>query len=322
MLIESAIKKLDFALEEAKKLRDFILVCNNSNGSGKVDIRYKLSSSILDKLIVLTEKMLSDGGEFVRDVSSLRYTLEALINVRLFEKDEKYMLATYYSLINKQIELMEKRIERLKYEIDLYEELSKKEKSLTKSVLSNIDSNTNPSEITEQIKNVENLIDNELYFEITIFSENIETNGYSFHKFHLEEKVLPFYEKHINHLKKLRDKQANELLSMPLFKKHFPDIKNTNNVFEAIRKKCMEKSWSKKANKVSLNREYEYIYKYTSAIIHCDSYSFVTNSDFDDNERSLIIKMQSQYLEKINESIRKFLSLPDYISQFEIIKIQ
>jgi|GEM_PF-6035187 len=133
MSIESAIGNLNSALEEAKKQRDLISDCNeinkieNSDCSRKVDIRYKLSSSILNKLIVLTEKMLSDNGELVRDVSSLRYTLEALITVKLFKKDEKYMLTTYYSLFNKQIELTENIIKRLKYEIGLYEKLAEKE---------------------------------------------------------------------------------------------------------------------------------------------------------------------------------------------------
>jgi len=307
MSIESVIKKLKSALKEAEEQRDFIL----NDDSGKTDIRYKISSSILNKLIVLTENMLSDNGEFVRDFSSLRYTLEALITVKLFEKDEKHMLVTYYSLFNKQIELMEKIINRLKNEMNLYEKLAVKEDCLEESISS--------SEISRPFEEIKNLIDDELHSEITIFSENIETNGYSHHKSHLETKILPLYEERINYLNKQRDERANELLSNSLFKKHFPNIKNANEIFESIKSESKHKSWKEKAKETLLIEEYEYIYNFTSAIIHCDSYSFVTKSNFDENERSLIIKMQSQYLKKITESIKNFLSKSDCILQIEIM---
>ena len=277
-------------------------------GDEKININKDITIKLINKLTSLFEKSQFEDGDLVRNISSLRYAFEALVQTRLLLKEPKYPYQLYLAIHKVQEKQIENAISRLEKEISLYEDLEKEDsakgielgmKFAEQYSLSNdADVKSFGNELYKQMEQ----IDNSLKSHITVWSENIETNGYGFHASILKNKILPQYQKEKEELNKLSVKREKEMANDGYFNLFFETNGQSTKVFKVVND---NRSWSQKASDAGLQDEYNFIYSYTSALIHCTSYSFMTANNLSDDETDMIYKLAEQYINKILDCLKE-----------------
>lgn len=284
--IEKNSEDIRITLEKYKQLEKSI---NMKKMLIPSDIRYSISVAVLSKVTKLTKEILDDGKKMMIMLGNLRYIFETLVVSRLLLEEKEYAFKVYFSIQTAQINKLDKIVERIKKEMQL----------LNAAILEEEQALNDPDSM---LTNIERL-DRKFKKEITIFMEDVEIHGYSFHKHLVEEQILSTYQNKLDEFKSINSKRAKDLAGSPTFNKFFQSNGQSSKVFKLL---ADPRSLKVKADKVGLTNEYEIMYEMTSSLMHFNSYSLFTSDQLDEGEVFLIYRMLNQYLEHIYCNLAEF----------------
>lgn len=209
-------------------------------------------SDALIKLRVLTERNFT----YIESFSLLavtRYLVELSIWIRLLSQDKRYGLLYYRMLIKDSQDYWEHQINQLQREITLLKRFESKEKSEIQQALSH-DPNL------EALRAILDNIDQEAAELFSVYEDDAQKNGYGFQAFLIEQKALPHARAALN--------EANAEM------KEF-DI-SLAGFIEDIRPQGPWK-WEEMAKRSDMKDEYDFIYSYTSRMLHAKPFNLTTD---------------------------------------------
>jgi len=192
-----------------------------------------------------------------------RYLFELVVWLNLMEQDERYGLVYYHELLEKRRRYYTDLRDHLGREIRLLKTLGDEEQTLMNDRLREAQRLVDRAPVTEGMRravvDVACYIDAKAAREFTLHGDQARTNGYSFQAFLVETKVLPTVQQSLA-LVEAELRKLNE---------HLPA-----DVRSLIPKKW---NWRELAAKVRLDNEYDFIYTYSSRLLHATPASLTTN---------------------------------------------
>ncbi len=293
-------EKTQQGIEEINSIIEQIKMKHNMfNKIKKIEIESIVSCAILKKVEKLIKTNLEDEeNNLVLLTATLRFTLETLIITNLILIDKDYTTKLYYLLDKQQEDKLKKIIKKIEKEMELLRTLENEEKKIIKRYSSppsqfvNFSEEEMLKEINEKNELIEQVYENSRE-SITIFFGGVETNGFGFHRYLVEEQILNEYK---DELKQLEEKMGKIELENQ-------SEENPTNSFYTDLQKSVGKSWSKKAEIAGLKDEYEFTYSYISSLMHATSYAFLTPTVLNEAEVYFIYRLLFQYVEKIKKNI-------------------
>ncbi|AEJ02982.1 hypothetical protein Nit79A3_3248 [Nitrosomonas sp. Is79A3] len=194
------------------------------------------------------------------------------------ELDPHFAIVYAREIFEKHVEHYEKLAKHLEREIALYRSLSAEEiekydailKSTSLTPKENWDENPG-YKIAEDIKAASDAIDERLATMLTLYSDDAKVYGFAFQADRLETQALP-------QLISLANQNRESLSEFDGVWKSILDSDPKYNI----------KKWSKRAKQVRMDIEYEFIYSYTSRLLHATPVSLSTNQQSLQDEEILI----------------------------------
>lgn len=282
------IKNLQPLLDkESLRLREDV----KTNNLNKFDCNYWCQNAIGDSLVKL-RLFTEQNFNYIETMSLLavtRYIFEMSVWLKLFNFNSQYGLVYYSVLIDSQTSYWEDCRTQSQREIKLLNRFEFEEKSLLTEEMDKLSAISDAQERQNSAKklssNVMKLIDDAASRHFSIYAEQARSKGYSFQAYLIEKKVLVDIEQSISMLKKEKEEFMSSIPS---------------DVFKLIPKRW---NWSDMAKKVNLADEYDYIYSYTSMLLHANPSSITTS------HKNLELSEMNIFLKYINVKIRDILEL-------------
>jgi hypothetical protein len=208
-----------------------------------------------------------------------RYVFELAVWVRLVQKDNRYGLLYYRELVNKQRLHYQDLHRHLVAEAAFLSAMSDEEKKLVEQRLSELGSDPDPDAASKLYTETTKQIDATAARRFTLYGEEARTNGYGFQAHLVETQAMPKAKAMLGEVEQeLRNVDA--ALS-PQVRKLIPDLEN----------------WKRRATLVGMSEEYDFIYSYTSRLLHATPSSITTN------QKNLEIREMEMFLRYVKVRI-------------------
>jgi hypothetical protein len=251
---------------------------NNSSNFNQQSGMYWKSVAYGDSLIRL-RLFLKQNFNYIEPMGLLavtRYLFELTVWLKLMQIDEKYGYVYHYELIKTQLDYYKKLKEHLTREIKFFRDMDTEEKQLSEQQLSEAklsqEALISDSELLQQnlllqmsiVDSVAQEIDDKASRRLSIYGEQAQTKGYSFQAYWIETKILPDIEKSISEIQ--------------LEERNFKDNNPAGIQLLTGRTWSLTKqwNWSNEAKAVGMENDYEFIYRYTSRLLHATPVSLTT----------------------------------------------
>lgn len=194
-----------------------------------------------------------------------RYVFELSVWIRLIEQDRKYSLVYYAQQIHTMRRYYRDQIEHFKREAELFKTFDKRE---SEQIQQNVAQLANEPDREKQLAHasmfpqmIMQQIDSEAAKHFSVFANDAKTNGYGFQAYLIQTKTVPAAEAAVAEL----DAKEAE------FRRRVPqsvlDLIPNNNRF----------NWRDMAQRVGIDHEYDFIYTYTSKLLHATPASITTD---------------------------------------------
>lgn len=279
--------------------------------------KYELTCKIIEKLIHIQNKIIEPKLSLLELNSALRFVLETLIQSELLIVEPEYTFKLYYAIYIHHVEKTKKFINRIKSEIQIMEFYEQRDLDTSKIIIQGKQNNEPKDVIAKKHKDAQNTIDEEADLEFTIFSGNYKFNGYGYTKTYLESEVLPQYEQRLIQFQEMKTEVAKIIVKQDRISNLFNFKDQHSKVFSELKD---NRSWEKKADKVGLLDQYRLIYDFTSALLHCTSYSLKTNNEFSEGETTMAKSMIYKYSKKILKNLKRYSEM-NFFSKFKLIEL-
>ncbi|MDZ5730931.1 hypothetical protein SPG90_20740 (plasmid) [Enterobacter sp. D2] len=253
---------------------------------------FAFNDSII-KLILLTENNFNAIETFSL-VSTSRYILELSIRLTLIAQDSVYGLEYYGRLLRDQLQYWTGLKEQLNREIVFLHEMEEKERKLHHDKLLEYSKIEDP-ELKEKFgvaltPDVFNTIDNMASRKFSIHAAQARTNGYGFQAHLIQKNQLPEVESSLETVKKDIEKFNSSVSS---------DVKQLLRYW----------NWKDYATETNHAEDYDYIYTFTSRMLHAVPVNITTNHPFLSNDEMIIfLKYINVKIADINELANTFIS--------------
>jgi hypothetical protein len=282
------IKELQPLLnDEALRIRKDSEVIESTKFDSKTWCRSAMGDSLV-KLRLFTEQNFN----YIETMSILavtRYIFEMSVWLLLFKVDSRYGLVYSSRLIDTQLRYWNDCKTQTEREILLLRKFESEENSIMEEELKKLNDITDSKIKEKEAFNLGSFvmkkIDDKASRHFSIYAEQAKSNGYGFQAHLVENKQLPVIK---NSITELENEKANFSSSIP------DDIKTL------IPKRW---NWLDMANKVDLGDEYDYIYSYTSKLLHATPSSITTN------QKNLELSEINIFLKYVHVKIKDILSL-------------
>lgn len=196
-------------------------------------------------------------------ISVTRYIFEVSIWLKLLDKNPLYGLVYYSQLLETQKRYWQDYEAQIKREIKLLQDFGNDETVLLSNGIKKMILMNDGEKKQQDAKSLGNKIaqdiDNKAARHFSIYTDQAKINGYAYQSHLVEMEELPQIQKAIREL-------AEE-------KKEF-DITTSKSVLDLIPKKW---NWKVMANKVDMENEYNFIYTFSSKLLHATPASITTN---------------------------------------------
>jgi hypothetical protein len=187
-----------------------------------------------------------------------RYVFELTIWVRLVEKDNRYGLLYYRELVDKQKLSYEDLHSHLVAEVAFLLKTSDKEKELIDTRLNDFAANPDSDAASTLFNDITQKIDAAAARRFTLYGEQARNNGYGFQAFLVETKVIPEVKASLAEVDR--------------------ELKAVDSAISGDVKKLMRNSnWKQRAAIVGMAAEYDFVYSYTSRLLHATPPSITTD---------------------------------------------
>lgn len=212
-----------------------------------------------------------------------RYMFELTVWHKLMSADKRDARIYHHEVIVGQQNYYKDQKDHLEKEMAFLDDYGKLEDDLFELALES-KTRSDPTAVASIMTD----IDEEVSRKFSIYGENARTNGYCFQAYLIQTKVLPQIQQRIDELK----------IEMDWYKAEIPD-----DIATRVRKRW---NWKDEAKKVAMTSEYDFIYCYTSKLIHATPFSLSTNQqNLDVTEMRLFLKYIYIRMQDIIRSISK-----------------
>jgi len=193
-------------------------------------------------------------------LSMTRYLLELTVWMKLLEQDERYGLLYNRMLLVDNQSYYQRLVEQLQREIAFLNRCDSMEKAKREALTQSTDQNESDREnISSAWKAIGEEVDEIAANQFSMYSDDAVTNGYSFQAYLVEKKAMPVAQEGLD--------EAEVALAQ--------FDQNGMAALSEIRPKKW--NWSEMSTKVGMADEYEFIYSYTSRMLHATPISLTTD---------------------------------------------
>lgn len=228
--------------------------------------------------------------ETLNVLATTRYVFETLVWLRLLYREPEYGLVFYGKVISGQLQHFRNFRKKLEGEISIFEKLEKEESKRHQEGLRGLTENAqtiNADQVSEATASIMNEIDRRARRAFSLYAHDAKRNGYGFQAHLIRKKAIPQIVAQIEQL------EAEE----KAFITKFPTL---------VRKKLKDRwNWKAEAGRVGMLAQYEFIYSFTSRLLHATPASIFTD------EKNLEAPETLLFLDYIYVSMLDALDLAD-----------
>lgn len=220
-------------------------------------------------------------------VATTRYIFEINIWLNLFKQDVNYGLTYYKQLLKDKVTYWNNLKEQHEREIIFFKQLDIEEKELQQPIFKKIASLSDERKaqrVIDLLNTANDTMDNKAARNFSLYIEQAKYNGFAFQAHLIKEKALPKIENSL-------DEVNNNLLRFN---------KETQSFSDKIPK---VKNFKEKAALVNMSYEYDFIFQFTSSLLHASPSSLTTN------QKNLELHEVSMLTRYINVKIQDILDL-------------
>jgi Family of unknown function (DUF5677) len=231
----------------------------------KLSTRYCKAVAYVDSLIKL-RIFIEQNFNFIETMGVLsvtRYIFELSVWLKLLIKDDRYGLVYQYQLLDKQLHFYSDLEGHLLKEIEFFKEMDGKESDLIKKKAIEAQNIKEETERADALRNlgssVQRTIDDEAAKRLCIYVDDALTNGYGYQAHLIEQNAVP----------NAREGKFN-------IRKEIENLKNVlpKNIKILVTERW---NWKQRAKDAGMSDEYEFIYSYTSRLLHATPASLTTD---------------------------------------------
>lgn len=303
-ILERLSKQKD-AIESKKN--DFLIllprICNE-------DKKRHLATTLTNKIYVLYEALWTVDSSLQSSIASLRYILEALIQTELLCKESDYFEKIYHSVLNHKINKAKTYLEKVKSDFLILEKYEEKENIIKEKYKEGM----NEIEIKALMEQEDHIYD-DFDYELTISLDATEFNSLGVQKMMIEKNIIPSLEKGVEEMTKELDELTRSLATDLEFNRKFQIRGQSTKVPKALKD---TRSWNQKASDANLENEYKFVYDYTSSLLHCTSFSILTNIEIEKSEFVMIRSLANKYVARIFDGLYGFCNIPKNMKVVEM----
>ena len=289
-----------------KKNGDFLILlpqfCND-------DEKRNLATTLSNKLIRLFNELWDEETSLQSAISALRYILEAQIHSVLLCNEDDYFEKIYYNGIGHKIKKHELLLAQSKKDLALLPKYHEEENKFCFDEVKT-------EEDAKAILNSQDLIYDKLDEEFSIFLDATEFFGINNQESMIKTKIIPGIENEIKNLEALRRDIYKDLASKTDFNRKFNIRGQTSKIPKVISDK---RTWKQKAIDAGLDDEYTFVYDYTSSLLHCTSFSILSNPDIEAPEFTTFRSLSNKLMRNISKNLFTFCRVP---SNMAVIKYE
>lgn len=216
------------------------------------------------KLRLILEQNLT----FIETIGVLavtRYVFEIVVWLKVLDKDSRYGIVFLAQVLEKQRQHLEGHEKKTKAEIALFEDLDKEETrllhdSVRVAVVGGPDGKRKKAKkIAAALQSVSDEIDRKARRSFSLYWDEAKHNGYGFQAYLLREKGMKQIQTRMDDIKKEED------------------TLRANCPSEIQRLIDRPWKWFEQAKNVGMAHQYEFLYSYTSRLLHATPVSFFTD---------------------------------------------
>jgi hypothetical protein len=263
--IRSLRPKISSSVDTATRWLDRLSSEPFANEGDRVRAQY--CATAYRESLMKVDILLENNLHFVETLGVLaltRYIFELLVWFRVLAQNPEQAFEFYWQIIEKQIAHIEGNRVKLRNEIAYFKELDKRD-GIPNDVLISLDQDPVTVSARDMVNRMHanaNMIDQEARRSFSLYAEDAKTNGYAYQAFLMESKGLPILDKELDKL----------LAEMPKFQAQVGHLR-----LDAVIKpngKRQRWNWQERAKSVGMSKQYEYIYGYTSRLLHATPSAF------------------------------------------------
>lgn len=219
-------------------------------------------------------------------VAVTRYIFELTLWLELIQKNKNYALIYCRRLTDTQKRYYEDSLQQFEREVALLEAFGEDDSKGTDDAIKRISALSNPTveEISSIFNQTRDETDAKAARSFSLFSEQAKTNGYGFQAHLVRTQAIPKVQHSIVQLQQELDEFDRNISSQ---------------VSDLLQ--CSK--WDKMADEAGMTAEYEYIYSYTSKLLHCTPASVTTDQKNLEPEEMVV------FLRYIHTKIRDIIDL-------------
>jgi hypothetical protein len=255
--VEALIARFRRAVEEAERTQD--LRSRKYSGPFWVLVAY---TDALVRLRLFLEQNLN-YLESLGLLALTRYVFELVVWLKLMEQDRRYGLVYYHDLLLKQRRYYEDLREHLEREISFLDHVQSREEALLREVADEVKhpkgSEATADGIDRRLREFRSTIDSEAARTFSMYTQAARTNGYGFQAHLVKTKKLPAV---ANACAQLEGELTEFNAEVPA------------GIRDLIPNKW---NWRQLAGLVGMQPEYDFIYSYTSRLLHATPASLTTD---------------------------------------------
>ncbi|ROO09848.1 hypothetical protein BK673_13150 [Pseudomonas fluorescens] len=232
-------------------------------------------------------------------ISNLRFLFETSVSVRLLNLEPQHKYRIRYSIYKHQLEKSQSLTRYASVDKARLDTLIIEEHAIERAY-------EGKQDFKNEFKDIDKLYDN-LDCEISIFLDSTEQFGAEYQ----QEIIDNFLESH-----QLREAEIHR--EWEAVKKSLLDDTEACALFDfrgqisKVEKELSDKrSWKEKAAVVGLGSMYEFIYDYTSSLLHSTSYAILTPHRLDEAEIYMILSLSTRIANDIYKGLQIFGRIPD-----------
>lgn len=273
------VKRIPHVRMTVEAQRNFFERLNaRSNNPDHAPLRWILNAHLgtLDKL----EPLFESEREYktYELLAIARNLFENLVWLRLMSGNLQYGLVFYANLLKEQTQHNERTIKKWSDEADLFEEMDKEDHQALASTIGSLPADATPEQVqAAQAAHREAIeeLDARVRQEFSIYGEQATHNGYSYQAHLIRTKALPVVRARQEEIAQHQadfDAEAASLLT-PVFIKMLKDKWN----------------WFERAKEAGMEKNYRFIYSYTSKLLHSTAMNLITERELAPQEESLVL---------------------------------
>ena len=197
-----------------------------------------------------------------------RYVFEILVWLRVLDRDPDQAIEFYVQIVEGQVEHIKKYEKKLRDEATFFRDIDREDTipdDLAMDITQNVKS-LNPEEFVRRIHEHEKQIDLRARRHFSLYARDARSNGYGFQAFLIENKAIPVAQKQLSEIQK-----EWSVFESKVGKDEIDRITKNS---KGTRTRW---NWKRHAESVGMSDQFEFIYGYTSRLLHAHPVSFYTN---------------------------------------------